>query len=198
MDKDPHMNSSQPGDISFEDVNGDGKIDSKDRTNLGTPFPKYNFGGNVSLNFKNFDLGIDLQGVAGNKIYVQRRTATFAILNYETNRLNAWTGAGTTNIEPIMDNTRSNNYLFSTYWLEPGDYLRIRMVQLGYTFKPDILKTKGVQTFRIYISGQNLATFTKATGYSPEVPISNPIAAGADNGVYPVPAVYSFGVNLSF
>ncbi|HET7118176.1 MAG TPA: TonB-dependent receptor [Hanamia sp.] len=198
LDKQPHMSSSAPGDIAYKDVNGDGKIDQNDRTYLGSPFPKYNFGGNISLNYKDFDLGIDLQGVAGNKIYVQRRTATFAILNYETNRLDAWTGAGTTNIEPILDNTRSNNYLFSTYWLEPGDYLRIRMVQLGYTFSPRILKTSGIQTFRIYLSGQNMATFTKATGYSPEVPISNITAAGADNGVYPVPAIYSFGVNLTF
>lgn len=198
LDKQPHMSSSAPGDIAFKDVNGDGKIDQKDRTYLGTPFPKYNFGGNISLNYKDFDLGIDLQGVAGNKIYVQRRTSTFATLNYETNRLNAWTGAGTTNVEPILDNTRSNNYLFSSYWLEPGDYLRIRTLQLGYTFNPRILKTSGVQSFRIYISGQNLATFTKATGFSPEVPISNPIAAGADNGIYPVPSIYSFGLNLTF
>jgi TonB-linked SusC/RagA family outer membrane protein len=198
LDKEPHMASSAPGDVAYKDVNNDGKIDQNDRTYLGTPFPKYNFGGNISLDYKNFDLGIELQGVAGNKIYVQRRTATFAILNYETNRLDAWTAAGTTNIEPILDNTRSNNYLFSTYWLEPGDYLRIRTVQLGYTFNPKILQTKGVQSFRLFISGQNLATFTKATGYSPEVPISDPIAAGADNGVYPVPAIYSFGVNLTF
>ncbi len=198
LDKLPHMSSSAPGDISYEDINGDGKIDQKDRTYLGSPFPKYNFGGNVSLNYKDFDLGIDLQGVAGNKIYVQRRTATFAILNYESNRLNAWTGPGTTNVEPILDNTRSNNYLFSSYWLEPGDYLRIRTVQLGYTFNPKISKTSGVQTLRVYVSGQNIATFTKATGYSPEVPISNPISAGADNGVYPVPAIYTFGVNLTF
>jgi TonB-linked SusC/RagA family outer membrane protein len=198
LDKEPHMASSAPGVVAYKDVNNDGKIDQNDRTYLGTPFPKYNFGGNISLDYKNFDLGIELQGVAGNKIYVQRRTATFAILNYETNRLDAWTAAGTTNIEPILDNTRSNNYLFSTYWLEPGDYLRIRTVQLGYTFNPKILQTKGVQSFRLFISGQNLATFTKATGYSPEVPISDPIAAGADNGVYPVPAIYSFGVNLTF
>src|ERR1035437_5312499 len=198
LDKLPHMSSSTPGDISFADINGDGKIDQNDRTYLGSPFPKYNFGGNVSLNYKDFDLGIDLQGVAGNKIYVQRRQATFAILNYESNRLNAWTGAGTNNVEPILDNTRSNNYLFSSYWLEPGDYLRIRTVQLGYTFSPHISKGSGVQSLRLYISGQNLATFTKATGYSPEVPISNPISAGADNGVYPIPAIYSFGLNLTF
>src|SRR3569833_4115668 len=100
----------------FEDVNKDGKIDQNDRTYLGTPFPKYNFGASISLGYKGFDLLIEAQGVAGNKIYVARRTATFATLNYEVNRLNAWTGPGTTNIEPILDNTRSNNFLFSNYW----------------------------------------------------------------------------------
>lgn len=199
LDKTPHMSTAAPGDIAFADVNGDGKIDQNDRTYLGSPFPKYNFGGSISLGYKGFDLGVELQGVAGNKIYVQRRTATFAILNYETNRLKAWNGAGTTNVEPIMDNTRSNNYLFSTYWLEPGDYLRLRLIQLGYTFNPARgAKNSVIKTLRLYVSGQNLFTLTKATGYTPEVPISSPTSAGADNGIYPVPAVYSFGVNVTF
>lgn len=199
LDKTPHMSTAAPGDIAFADVNGDGKIDQNDRTYLGSPFPKYNFGGSISLGYKGFDLDIELQGVAGNKIYVQRRTATFAILNYETNRLKAWNGAGTTNVEPIMDNTRSNNYLFSTYWLEPGDYLRLRLIQLGYTFNPARgAKNSVIKTLRLYVSGQNLFTLTKATGYTPEVPISSPTSAGADNGIYPVPAVYSFGVNVTF
>lgn len=200
LDKSPHMASAAPGDIAYKDVNGDGKIDEKDRTYLGSPFPKYNFGGSISLGYKNFDFELDLQGVAGNKIYVERRTATFATLNYEANRLKAWTGAGTTNVEPILDNTRGNNFLFSTYWLEPGDYLRFRTLQIGYTFHTHILPNSGVtnQSLRVYLSGQNIATLTHATGYSPEVPIGNPTSAGADNGVYPVPAIYTLGVNLTF
>lgn len=199
IDKSPHMNSAAPGDISFKDVNGDGAITTDDRTYLGTPFPKYNFGGSIAFGYKGFDLNIDLQGVAGNDIYVERRTATFTTLNYEANRLKAWTGAGSTNIEPVLDNTRSHNYLFSGYWLEPGDYLRLRLVQLGYTFHPKIMSgDNGMQTLRLYVSGQNLVTLTHATGYSPEVPIDNPTSAGADNGVYPLPAIFSFGLNLSF
>ncbi|HWB27935.1 MAG TPA: TonB-dependent receptor [Chitinophagaceae bacterium] len=199
IDKTPHMASAAPGDIIFKDVNGDGKIDQNDRTYLGSPFPKYNFGADISLRYKGFDLLVEAQGVAGNKIYVQRRTYTFATLNYEVNRLNAWTGPGTTNIEPILDNTRSNNFLFSNYWLEPGDYFRLRTLQLGYTFNTaTTLKNSGIKTLRIYLNAQNVATFTHATGYTPEVPIGNPTTAGADNGVYPVPAIYSFGVNLTF
>ena len=198
LDKSPHFSTSTPGDIKYADVNGDGQLTTADRTYLGTPFPKYNFGGNISLSYKNIDLNIDAQGVAGNKIYVQRRTATFATVNYEVNRLKAWTGAGTTNVEPILDNTRPNNFLFSSYWLEPGDFLRLRNVQLGYTFNASTLGNSGIKSLRVYISGQNIVTLTKATGYTPEVPINDPIRAGADNGVYPVPAIYTLGINLTF
>jgi len=198
LDKTPGLANSLPGDIAYADINGDGIIDSKDRTYLGTPFPVYNFGVNLSLGYKGFDIIIEGQGVAGNEIYTQRRTQTFAVLNYESNRLNAWTGAGTTNIEPILDNTRGNNFLFSSYYLEPGDYFRLRTVQLGYNFSTNMLGRSGIKQFRVYISGQNIKTFSKTTGYTPEASLGNPIASGADNGTYPVPAIYSFGINLSF
>lgn len=198
LDKRASFSNSLPGDIAFEDVNTDGVIDSKDRTYLGTPFPVYNFGVNIALGYKGFDLLLEGQGVAGNKVYTERRTATFAVLNYESNRLNAWSGPGTSNIEPILDNTRANNFLFSTYFLEPGDYFRIRTAQIGYTFSPKMLGRTGIRQMRLYISGQNIATFSKTTGYTPEASISNPLASGSDNGTYPVPAVYSFGLNLNF
>ncbi|MBE7168984.1 MAG: TonB-dependent receptor [Williamsia sp.] len=198
LDKTPAFSNSLPGDISYADINGDGIISSADRTNLGTPFPTYNFGANITLGYKGFDLIVDGQGVAGNKIYTQRRTSTFAILNYETNRLNAWTVPGSTNVEPILDNTRGNNFLFSSYFLEKGDYFRIRNAQIGYTFPKSMLARTGISNLRAYISGQNIGTFTRATGYTPEVSLANPLASGIDNGTYPVPAVYSFGLNLTF
>lgn len=198
LDKMPGFATSLPGDIAYEDVNKDGIIDSKDRTYLGTPFPLYNFGFNLTLRYRGFDMLIEGQGVAGNKIYTQRRTATFATLNYEANRLNAWTGPGTSNIEPILDNTRGNNFLFSSYFLEPGDYFRFRTVQIGYNFGPNKLSGIGVKQLRLYVSGQNIATFSKTTGYTPEASIASPIASGADNGTYPVPAIYSFGINATF
>lgn len=189
---------SAPGDISYEDLNGDGIISPLDRTYLGTPFPPYSYGLNLSMNYKGFDATIEGQGVAGNKIYTQRRTGTFTQLNYESNRLNAWTGPGTSNIEPIINRGRTNNFLFSTYYLEPGDYFRLRNIQLGYTFGSNLTKTVGIQKLRVFISGQNIKTWTKATGYSPEAQIGDILAGGADNGVYPVPAIYSFGLNVTF
>src|SRR5690606_1541139 len=102
-------------------------ITEADREKLGSPFPDYNYGLNISLGYKKFDFLLEGQGVAGNYVYTERRkTNTFATLNYESNRLNAWTGPGTSNIEPILGNTRANNNLMSTYFLEPGDYFRLR------------------------------------------------------------------------
>lgn len=189
---------SAPGDIAYADMNGDGVITTADRTYLGTPFPPYSYGLNLSMNYKGFDALIEGQGVAGNMIYTQRRTGSFAVLNYETNRLNAWTGPGTSNVEPIINRNRSNNFLFSSYFLEPGDYFRIRNVQLGYTFGANMMKAAGIQKLRVFISGQNIKTWTKATGYTPEAQVDNILGGGADNGIYPVPAIYSFGFNVTF
>ncbi|HSK13528.1 MAG TPA: hypothetical protein VK907_09955, partial [Phnomibacter sp.] len=187
-----------PGDIAYADIDGDGVISQNDREYLGSPFPLYNFGGSFSMGYKNFDMVIDGQGMAGFKIYTQRRTATFAVLNYEANRLNAWNGPGTSNIEPILDNTRGNNFLFSTHYLEPGDFFRIRTIQLGYTFTAKQLRAIGAQKARVFASGQNVFTWSRVTGYSPEPQIGSILGGGADNGAYPVPSIYTFGVNLTF
>lgn len=194
----PALTNSLPGDVAYFDTNGDGVITPADREYLGTPFPVYNFGGNITLGYKGLDMQVELQGVAGNKIYTQRRTLNFAILNYEANRLNAWTAPGTSNIEPILDNRRGNNYLFSSYYLEPGDYLRIRTLQLGYTFSNTLLKKVGMSMARVYVSGQNIANFSQVTGYSPEAQIGSILGGGADNGAYPVPAIYTLGLNITF
>lgn len=191
----PYYAGARPGDIIYADIDGNDTITTADRTYLGTPFPPYSFGASFNIGYKGFDLIVEGQGVAGNKIYTQRRTSNFATLNYEANRLNAWTTPGSTNVEPILDATRGNNFLMSSYYLEPGDYFRLRTVQLGYSFNTSNSIFKQA---RVYISGQNVATFTKVTGYSPEAPISDILGGGADNGVYPVPATYTLGVTLTF
>ncbi|MGF1923401.1 MAG: SusC/RagA family TonB-linked outer membrane protein, partial [Bacteroidia bacterium] len=194
----PAFSNSQLGDIAYQDTNGDGVISPLDRVYLGTPFPPYSYGMSLSLGYKGFDALIEGQGVVGNSIYTQRRTQNFATLNYESNRLNAWTGPGTTNVEPILDNTRGNNFLFSSHYLEPGDYFRLRTVQIGYTFGKELMNKIGAQKFRVYVSGQNMKTWTQATGYTPEAQIGSILGGGADNGIYPVPAVYTFGLNVTF
>ena len=197
LTKMPALSTSLPGDIAYADINGDGVITPADRGYIGTPFPPYSFGGSINVGYKGFDLEVQGQGFAGHKIYAQRRTATFTVLNYEANRLNAWTGAGTTNIEPILDNARGNNFLMSTYFLEPGDFFRLRFVQLTYTLQGN-LKRYGLNKAQFFVSGQNIKTWSRVTGYSPEPIIGSILGGGADNGSYPVPAVYSVGINLGF
>jgi len=196
--KQPALSTSLPGDVAYKDINGDGVITSADRGYIGTPFPPYNFGGSVSLAYKGFDLAIEGQGAGGHKIFTQRRTSNFAVLNYESNRLNAWTAPGTNNIEPILDNTRGNNFLLSTYYLEPADFFRIRTLQVGYTFERTLLTKLHIEKARIYLSGQNIKTWSRVTGYSPEPIIGSILGGGADNGSYPIPAIYSFGISLTF
>lgn len=194
----PAFSNSLPGDISYADLDGNGFIDQNDREYLGSPFPAYTYGTAVNLQYKNFDFLLEGQGFAGHKIYTQRRISQFAIINYETNRLNAWSGAGSTNIEPILDNSRGNNILFSTHYLEPGDFFRIRTLQVGYNFSSNLLSSAGIRAARVFVSGQNIKTWTKATGYTPEPQVGSILAGGVDNGIYPIPAVYTFGINLTF
>lgn len=189
--------TARPGDIRFRDVDGNGTIDDGDRTFIGSPTPDFIFGGSVGVNFRNFELSMDVQGVAGNEIYKARQTATFAILNYEQNRLGRWTGPGTSDKEPILDNTRSNNFQVSTYFMDPGDYFRIRNLMLAYNIPAGVLDRFKMKNAKIYVNAQNLVTFTEATGYSPEVG-GSPVAFGIDNGTYPLPATYSVGINLNF
>ena len=190
--------SAKPGDIRFRDIVADGIIDDKDRTFIGSPTPDFIFGGSLGLNFKNFEFSMDVQGVAGNEIYKARQTATFAILNYEQNRLGRWTGPGTSDKEPAMDNTRSGNFQVSTYFLDPGDYFRIRNVMLGFNIPANVLDRVKIKNAKVYINAQNLVTFTEATGYSPEVGGDRPVAFGIDNGTYPLPATYTVGINVNF
>ncbi|MFC5282514.1 SusC/RagA family TonB-linked outer membrane protein [Pedobacter alpinus] len=198
MDNVATFPNSLPGDISYEDTNGDGVLTQDDRINLGSPLPDFLYGINLSFSYKNFDFLAEGQGVAGNFIYTQRRTQRFAVVNYESNRLNAYTTPGSSNIEPILDSTRPNNYFMSSYFLEPGDYFRLRTLQLGYTFNKKQLTALGLSNIRVFVSGQNLKTWTKATGYTPEASVGSILGGGADNGVYPIPAIYTVGLNLNF
>jgi hypothetical protein len=111
--------------------------------------------------------------------------------------LDRWNGVGTSNWEPIMNTGRPNNYFNSSYRIEDGSFFRIRNLQLGYTFKQEKLTRMGVKSLRFYLNAQNLATFANNTGYTPEIGGSS-IEFGIDNGTYPVPAIFSAGINLNF
>ncbi len=189
---------SRPGDLKFRDVNGSGKLSDSDRVVIGNPTPKFIYGFSLGLNYKGFDLGIDFQGVSGNQIYRRwGNGAGYARLNYRAARLNAWNGAGTSNSEPLVSDNDANNQLASTYMIESGTYLRIRNLQIGYNFNPAFLSKAHIKSLRFYLSGQNLKTFKHNSGYTPEIG-GSAIAFGVDDGTYPVPAIYTVGLNLTF
>ncbi len=186
-----------PGDIRYKDVNGDGSITTQDRTIIGNPTPDFIYGFGTSLAYKGLDLGIDFQGVYGNEIYRGWNQGTFADFNYLEGRRDRWHGEGTSNWEPILHTGRANNYQNSSYWIEDGSFFRIRNLQLGYNFSSTVLKNIHIKSLRLYLNAQNLLTLANNTGYTPEIG-GTATNFGVDNGTYPVPAIYTFGLNLNF
>lgn len=191
-------NGYRPGDFKFRDVNGDKKIDQNDRTIIGNPTPKFTYGFSLSVRYKGFDAGVDFQGVSGNQIFRNWGNGVgYARLNYRAARLNRWHGEGTSNWEPWVNDNSAASFLNSSYMIESGTYLRIRNAQIGYTFKENVLSRLKIKSLRIYVSGQNLKTFKHNSGYTPEFG-GSALQFGVDAGSYPVPAIYTAGLNLNF
>ena len=193
----PHLSGAQVGDLRFVDVNGDGKIDNRDRTYLGSPIPKFIFGCSINFEYEGVDLAIDIQGQTGNKIFNAKAIVRPDQYNYESNVLGAWTGPGTSNSEPIAS-SGGNNYLPSDHFVQDGSFLRIRDLILGYTLPQKITKKAYIQKLRIYLKADNLLTWTKYTGYTPEIGSTDVLSNGVDYGAYPTTSVYSIGINLNF
>ncbi len=186
-----------PGDIKYADINHDGYITTDDRTMIGNPTPDFTYGGTISVGYKQFDLSVDVMGVYGNEIFRNWNRNAYAQFNYQVERLNRWHGPGTSNWEPILNDERANNREISSYYIEDGSFFRIRNVQIGYNFSPKLLEVMHMQGFRIYLNAQNLYTFKRNTGFTPEIGGST-VQFGVDNGTYPIPAIYTFGINLTF
>ena len=186
-----------PGDLKFTDVNGDGKITDKDRTMIGNPTPDVTYGFNLQLGWKNLDLSVDMMGVYGNEIYRNWGSSSYAQLNYRAEQLGRWHGEGTSNWEPLLDPSHKINQEASTYFIEDGSFFRIRNIELGYNFDKHLLNRIRMQALRIYANVQNLKTWGRNGGYTPEVG-GSAISFGIDGGGYPMPAVYTLGFNLTF
>ena len=186
-----------PGDLKFADVNGDGEITPEDRTMIGNPTPKVTYGFSLRVDYKNWSLGIDMMGQGGNKIFRTWDNYNFAQFNYLEQRLDRWHGEGTSNTQPLLNTKHSINNLNSDYYIEDGKFFRIRNVQLAYTFDKSLIAKIRLQALKVYVNIQNLKTWKHNTGYTPELG-GTATAFGVDNGSYPVPAVYTFGINLTF
>ncbi len=193
------------GDIKYKDVNGDGVIDAKDKTLIGSPHPKFTYGFTNNFKYKNFDLSIFFQGTYGNDIMnLTKRAGTTNASLYENQLVEAanyWTPTNTnTDIPRPIANTANNNLLISSRYLEDGSYLRIQNLTFGYSLPQDLMAKLKMSRLRVYGSAQNLYTFTKYSGYDPEIGSfnQNPLLSGIDNGRYPSPRTFSIGVNVEF
>lgn len=191
--------NAKPGDVRWLDLNGDGKItsDNLDRTFLGSSFPKFTFGFSLNLEYKGFDMMVFLQGTAGAKIFQGLRRLDIGNANYQTSILSRWTGEGSTNSNPRLTAADPNgNYSrMSDYYLESGDYTRVKLLQIGYTLPERLVSKIGASRVRFYLTGENLFTLTGYTGYDPEI---GGQVLGLDRGVYPQARSIIGGVQLQF
>lgn len=194
--------AAEPGDIKFVDANNDGVINDDDRVFQGSPFPDFTFALNGNMKYKNFDLSIGLQGVLGNKIYNATRQTLEDVTkgsNFLASCLDYWTPENKNASHPRLtwDDPNRNTRAESDRYLENGSYLRLRSVQLGYTF-PQTWFKGAIQHARVYINAENLFTITSYSGYSPDVNADNANYRGFDNFIYPTNRTFMLGLNVTF
>lgn len=194
----PTLSGQRPGDLQYEDIDGDGRITPEDRTFLGSYIPNYLLGLNFTVGYKGLELSVDLQGQFGNEIYNGKKAVRPELYNFEANVADAWTGPGTSNSEPRVTGG-GLNYSPSSYFVEDGSFVRIRSLSLSYDLQPIFSNSvKAVQNARVFARATNLATFTDFTGYSPELASNNVLASGIDLGTYPITTVYTLGLSVGF
>ncbi len=225
------------GDIKYKDLNGDGVINEDDRTNLGSPMPKFTFGWTNTFRYKNFDLSLFINGSVGNKVYNYLSMSLTHMNSTWTNQLNAVNGRAVlapidatkdytngvvvngvtvyhwyddvTNVRVSNPGTSmpratisdpNDNDRVSDRYIEDGSYIRLKNITLGYTFPKSLTNKWHIENLRVYANIQNLLTITGYDGYDPEIGVSTSSAnvMGLDNGRYPSPTVYSFGLNVTF
>lgn len=197
LDDYPHLSQAGVGDLRFKDTNGDGELDGDDRTYIGSPIPDFVYGFSLDLNYKNWDLSLGLQGQYGNEIFNGKNVVRPDPYNFEQHVWDRWTGEGTSNSEP-RPSFGGYNYLPSDRFIQDGSYLRLRSLVLGYNLPATLLNNLGISRTRFYIKGTNLFTWTKYSGYTPEIGSNNVLSNGIDTGIYPIPRVFSLGFNATF
>jgi len=190
------QNGAAPGRIRYLDRNADGVINDDDRTWIGNPLPKFTYGFNASINYKQFDLSLLLQGLGSvdvrndAKYYTDFWSAVESSSNKGSRLLNAWSPTNTSSTIPAVALTDNNfEARFSTYFVENGSYLKLRNAQVGYTLNPNLLSKAKIKSLRFYVGGDNLAILWKSksfTGLDPE-------SAGFG---YPNPTVFTAGINI--
>ncbi|REK52192.1 MAG: hypothetical protein DWQ49_13420 [Bacteroidetes bacterium] len=187
---------AMPGDFRFVDVNGDGQINADDRTMIGNPTPDWTAGITLDIQYKNWDLNVFGQGVFGNDIYNATRRYDLPTSNMPATAIDRWTGEGTSNTYPRLtfDDRNKNFARSSDFYVEDGSFFRLKSLQLGYNITGSVAERIGLRKMRIYYAGTNLLTFTKYSGFDPEIGAG----LGIDRGIYPQARVNTIGLNITF
>ena len=217
-------NTTYVGDIKYKDVNGDGVIDENDKTNIGSPLPKFTFGWNNTFVYKNFDLNIFINGSVGNKVGNYMKMKLTHMNSPWTNQLTDvqsrtrlqpkdgnytdwWYNdianvitTGVSSMPRAAINDPNDNDAWSSRYIEDGSYVRLKAITLGYTFDAKLIKKIGLTNLRLTLNATNLLTITGYDGYDPEIGVSTASnnVYGLDNGRYPSPTSVTLGVNVSF
>jgi TonB-linked SusC/RagA family outer membrane protein len=193
-----------PGDVRFVDRNGDGQITQDDKTEVGNPNPEYYYGVNFQLRYKAFDIAVYTYGVAGVQNAYGVHDYSRPFFNYTSEVLDRWTGEGTSNSTPRVTygTTENGNYTkFSDLFVKDADFFRIKTVTLGCDLAKLTKTLNAFSQFRLYVSANNLFTFTKYPGLDPEVGFGNvnqSWARGIDVGFYPQPRTFMMGLSANF
>lgn len=201
---------AQVGDVRYKDWNGDGVIDTNDQHDVGSPLPNMTFGIRAGGEWNGFDLNIFIDGTTGNKIYNYTRYCLESGAfngNLSTTVANSWRpdNQGTDMPRFSKSDGADNKLAFTDRWLEDGSFIRLKTIDLGYTFPKQWIKKLYLQNLRIYASAENLLTLTKYSGYTPELGESssaqtsyNIFSRGIDQGRYPIPRTFTLGIQAKF
>lgn len=194
-------NNTNPGDVIYVDNNNDGVIDAKDRTMIGDPHPDFTLGLSFNVEWKGIDLSVSGFGAFGQQIFkCYRDFSSSPLNNYTTDILKRWTGEGSSNKYPRLASSSNSNWnKISSLYIEDGDYFKVQNITLGYDIAKAFKKFP-LKTCRVYVTGQNLFTFTSYSGMDPEIGYGGGSgwAQGIDLGYYPSARTILFGVNLKF
>lgn len=191
--------TAQKGDLRYLDIDGDGELTIDDKTYKGSYQPDFEYGFTLDLDYRAFDLSVQLYGVEGNTIYNGAKQYAYSMKRHR-DLVYSWSDVNpTSNIPTPRSNIEHPNVQTSIdYFLEDGSYLRVRNIIVGYSLPKDVVERIGIDKLRFYVSAQNPITFTNYTGFDPEVGDSNPFNGGLDRGNYPISATYLTGLSISF
>ena len=195
------QDGAKPGDFIYVDKNRDGKInfsDDSDKTQLGSPIPDFTFGLALNASWKGFDISANFYAAVGQEI-IRNYERQQPYANQMAYTINRWSGPNTSNEQARLTTDLTRNNVFSSFYVEDGSFLRLRNLQLGYTFNPRWVTQRGMRNMRFYVAANNLFTFTRYMGFDPDIgSAGGTLGAGVDYGFYPQARNIMLGFNFGF